>query len=341
MFQSDLINEEKYNLNHKFYLFLKYLTKLRLNLNSAERLIEWAESECNRTCEEKIFYLKNFFQTNIDDKRKEICVHILDVIEDVLTFDLFLLALKINLIKAFLLEEAKKKAFGEAKKFESINMLSIEYDNLSINGPYTYRVQSALLSLFFFRSIERHELVESMPFLKITREFFEKLAKQIKSFHKLGLELNQIFLIVLNESINQSIKSLSGANYEKRIEKTLISIGMKKESLKKIHDKRDASTEFDFFFELNKRTYGISAKRTLRERYKQFIKTPQMSNIDVMIQITLGTDLRQQMAKDIVKHGVHTFVADEIYTKVECLQKIEGVYPTSQLNLETLKKLAS
>jgi hypothetical protein len=46
--------------------------------------------------------------------------------------------------------------------------------------------------------------------------------------------------------------------------------------------------EFELFFELDGRTYGIGAKRTLRERYKQFIKTSHTSKIDVMIEITLG-----------------------------------------------------
>jgi hypothetical protein len=85
---------------------------------------------------------------------------------------------------------------------------------------------------------------------------------------------------MFSESINQSIISDSGSNYEDRILTVLTSIGINENDISKTHDKNDSSTEFDFFFELQNKTYGIGAKRTLRERYKQFIKTAQMSNID-------------------------------------------------------------
>ena len=99
----------------------------------------------------------------------------------------------------------------------------------------------------------------------------------------MGVEPNQIFMLMFSESINQSIISDSGSNYEDRIMSVLTSIGIDESKIKKTHDKDDSSTEFDFFFELKNKTYGIGAKRTLRERYKQFIKTTQMTKIDVMM----------------------------------------------------------
>jgi hypothetical protein len=95
---------------------------------------------------------------------------------------------------------------------------------------------------------------------------------------KFGLESNQIFMLMFSESINQSIISDSGSNYENRILSVLNKIGIK--NIRKIHDESDKSTEYDFFFEIDGKSYGIGAKRTLRERYKQFIKTKLTTKID-------------------------------------------------------------
>jgi hypothetical protein len=154
-----------------------------------------------------------------------------------------------------------------------------------------------------------------------------------------GVEPNQIFMLMFNESINQSIISDSGSNYEDRILNVLLSIGIDESKIKKIHDKDDSSTEFDFFFELDNKTYGIGAKRTLRERYKQFIKTAQMSQIDVMIEITLGIDLTLEKVKAIRNHNIFLFVADEVYQTTLYLQEIEGVYSSKDLTIEVLMSL--
>lgn len=98
-------------------------------------------------------------------------------------------------------------------------------------------------------------------------------------------------------------------------------------------------TEFDFFFNLNGKSYGVGAKRTLRERYKQFIKTSQMSKIDVMIEITLGLDLGEEKARAIRNHGVYLIVSDEIYKQNKYLQNINGIFSSSQLTLKLLENL--
>ena len=147
-------------------------------------------------------------------------------------------------------------------------------------------------------------------------------------------------MLLFNESINQSITSDSSSDYENRIKSVLINLGISENDIKKVHDDLDKSTEFDLFFQINGKTYGIGAKRTLRERYKQFIKTVQMTPIDVMIEITLVTDLTFEKAKSIVAHGVYLFVSDEIYQQVKYLQDIDGVYSCNQLSLDLLVDLA-
>lgn len=168
-------------------------------------------------------------------------------------------------------------------------------------------------------------------------EFIANLSKSAIKFKNVGLEPNQIFMLMFSEVVNQSIISDSGSNYESRILSVLNKSGIS--NIDKRHDKNDKSTEFDFFFEIGGRTYGVGAKRTLRERYKQFIKTAITSEIDVMIEITLGLDLYEEKAKTIVGHGTYIFVADEVYKTRKFLQKIDKVYSVKDLNLKTLKKL--
>ena len=146
-------------------------------------------------------------------------------------------------------------------------------------------------------------------------------------------------MLMFNESINQSIKSNAGSNYEDRVKNILISLGIQTNKIKKIHDDKDKSTEYDFYFEYNGKIYGIGAKRTLRERYKQFIKTSYTTNIDVMIEITLGIDLTEEKANTIKQHKVYLFVADEVYDNYKYIQQNDYVFPASKLTLETLEQL--
>ncbi len=171
------------------------------------------------------------------------------------------------------------------------------------------------------------------------QDYMMRLSNDAIRLKALGIEPNQIFMLMFSESINQSIISDSGSDYEQRIFSVLTSIGIAAETIEKTHDEGDRSTEFDLFFELDGRTYGIGAKRTLRERYKQFIKTALGSDIGVMIEITLGLDLTEAKAKIILGHGTKIFVANEIYMQREFLQKLDGIYSVKNLTLETLKKL--
>ncbi len=224
----------------------------------------------------------------------------------------------------------------DISKLENLNSLSIEYDDITLLSPYSTRVNGALLSLIFFDKIEKEE---TNFISKTAEDFIKSLSIMAKELVEKGVEPNQIFMLMFSESINQSITSYSGSNYEKRILSVLTSIGIDERSITKEHDKDDKSTEFDFFFELEGRTYGIGAKRTLRERYKQFIKTAQMTEIDVMIEITLGIDLTEEKVKSIRNHNVFLFISDEAYYAYPYLQNIDGVYPATELTLKTLRSL--
>lgn len=332
------IEKSKFDINLKFYFILKYLLKASLNDKDIKKIIEIYSLY-------KGLFLKNALLSNMDNlygksksglKKKNFLTDILDLFKTDLDSELFIFGLKLIAIKPLLLEEAKTRDLLDTSKLPTLNPLSLAYDKITLFSPYSTRVSGALLSLIFFDKLENKDTV----FISSdTTEFLKELSKDAIKLKKLGIEPNQIFMLMFSESINQSIISDSGSNYEDRILSVLIAIGIDKNKIVKTHDKDDSSTEFDFFFELDGKTYGIGAKRTLRERYKQFIKTAQMTKIDVMIEITLGIDLTEEKVKAIRNHNVFLFISDEVYSSNQYLQNISGVYSSKNLTIQTLKKL--
>jgi len=332
------ISKDKFDINLKFYFFLKYLVKTNLTDNQANIILKLCTLHTTnnyRTILIKIFeYVSKKIKTN--SKKQKFILEVLDEIASDTDLKLFIFSLKLFLIKDLLLEEAKLKDLLDISQLENLDPLSLEYDKITIYSPYSTRVNGALLSLLFFDKLENKET----NFISLEAELFIKhLSTVAIDLKNKGVEPNQIFMLMFSESINQSIISDSGSNYEDRILSVLTSIGLDEDKIEKTHDKDDSSTEFNFFFELNNKTYGIGAKRTLRERYKQFIKTAQMTTIDVMIEITLGIDLTEEKVKAIRNHNVYLFVADEIYISYQYLQDIEGIYSSKDLTLEILETL--
>jgi hypothetical protein len=334
------INKNKFDINLKFYFFLKYLVKTSLSDNQANAILKlctlYKSNNYHSILLNIVEYTNNKIKTN--SKKQKLILEILDEINSDIDLKLFIFSLKLYLIKDLLLEESKLKNLLDITQLENLDPLSLEYDKITIYSPYSTRVNGALLSLLFFDKLESSET----NFISKEAELFIKnlstLAMDLK--HK-GVEPNQIFMLMFSESINQSIISDSGSNYEDRILSVLTSIGLDEANIVKTHDKDDSSTEFDFFFELHNKTYGIGAKRTLRERYKQFIKTAQMTTIDVMIEITLGIDLTEEKVKAIRNHNVYLFVADEIYNAYQYLQDIDGIYSSQDLTLQVLESLSN
>lgn len=330
-----IIETNVFEINLVFYNFLKKITQAKFTDNQINDILAIYLSNISLDTE----ILKELFYTYIEDNinradLSQISSSIADITEQ--TIELFIFALKLHLIKDLLLQESKITQTIKAQELEGLNQLSIAYDKVSTQVAYSTRISGALLSLMFFQKLENGEnnfISES------TKTFLETLVKSYRSLSEQGVEPNQIFMLLFSESINQSITSSAGVSYEDRIKNILIAMGLSNEDIQKVHDENDTSTEFDFFFKYKGKNYGIGAKRTLRERYKQFIKTSHMSKLDVMIEITLGIDLRENIARTIRKHGVYLFVADEIYSSKPFLSKIDGIYPASELSLKLLEKL--
>lgn len=333
-----VIEKSKFDINLKFYSFLKYLIKATLNDKEIKKIIEIYSLNKGLLLKDAMLNsMDNLYRiTKLGLKKKDYLADILDLFETDLDSELFIFGLKLIAIKPLLLQEAKTRDLLDVSKLPTLNPLSLAYDKITLFSPYSTRVSGALLSLIFFEKLENNDTV----FISSdTTEFLKELSKDAIKLKNLGVEPNQIFMLMFSESINQSIISDSGSNYEDRILSVLLEIGIGREKIVKTHDKDDSSTEFDFFFELDGKTYGIGAKRTLRERYKQFIKTAQMTQIDVMIEITLGIDLTEEKVKAIRHHNVFLFISDEVYSSHKYLQEIDGVFSSKSLTLETLKKL--
>ncbi len=334
------IKKNKLDINFKFYLFLKELNAKPLKISKSEINIFLESYFANAGLSwEKLLAIFNNIVSNfkLTSKKASLESLLLEITNETELY-VFIFSLKLIQIKPLLLEEAKIADFSELSDLKNINQLSVKFDTISKSRPYLKRVNGALLSLLFFQKLEENDtnFISELSDIYITSLF-----REFNNLKKSGLEANQIFMLMFSESINQSIVADAGISYEDRIYNVLIGLGLKSDAItRKMHDKFDASTEFDFFFTLNNKTFGIGAKRTLRERYKQFVKTAKMTHIDVMIQITLGLDLTEEKAKAIRNHDVILFVADEIYQSKNYLQQISGIYSASELTIDLLKKLS-
>lgn len=333
---SKIITDEILDVNLKFYRYLK-------NLNSTDGLSDIQRSQLklivSRFDTDEYEYLLNLllaFSSELPDRKAMIFEQLLPLINNKNDLEALNLACELLDIKPLLLEEAKLISKSKETCLKEFHQLSIGYDRLTINIPYTARVSGALIAMILFEKIENGD----SPFIsEIAHDYAEEIIKSSKNLIERGVSLEEMFLLMFTESVNQSITSLSGSNYEDRITEILVAQGINKEDISKIHDDVDKSTEFDHIFSYKGKSIGISAKRTLRERYKQFIKTSLMSKLDIMIEITLGLDLTEEKAKSIRNHGVYIFVAEEVYNQRKYLQDMDGVFSASDFNINEIVKL--
>ena len=141
--------------------------------------------------------------------------------------------------------------------------LSLDFDTLGIDKPYEVRVISSLL---VYSTTDVSELNVELFLTDEARDGVNKIKSRIsRMLHNYGVNTSSIFSIVVAESV-QSICSTVGSSYEFRVESVLSNVDsdIKGHS----HDSNIRSVGYDFIFKINDKIVGVSAKRTLRERYK-------------------------------------------------------------------------
>lgn len=310
------IESKIFDTNFKLYLFLKRITQSRATPNQLEVIIKIVDLK-----QADYLIIKENFISYLDTIKKpsfQNFFNILSFINNSEDINLFKLALELTFLKISLLEEVRlvnKNLTNEQQH----DILSLKFDQLSCQTAYSFRVVSVLLA-----SIQ-----------------LDIIKNKYKDFEKKSVKISEIFMLLFNESVNQSIRVNSGSSFENLIKQKLLTIGIPDNKIiQHMHDTNDGSLEYDFIFSHQNIRFGISAKKTIRERYKQFKKSLKNSDVQILLQITLGTDLTPQKVNIITKqYNVFLFISPEIYIENSYLQKNKKVFSTTQLNLQTLSNI--
>jgi hypothetical protein len=326
--------KEKFDLNFLFYNVLKTINSTNgLSEKQIEQTILLIEQSINFSAFKKVFQSQIIHNIKNENK-KEALLEIISFIISESSFKIFTFAIYILKFKPLLVEYSKMIDFLSLHKNHK-DLLTLETDSINKRKPYAFRVNGALVSLTFFELIEKRD--NSFFSSYYSNSFITKLFDLFYDLELLGLEANIVFGIIFQESISQSITSTAGSSLEELVELHLSNLGIVSE---KRHDSKNSDLEYDHFFELNNKKFGISTKRTLRERYKQFKKTVN-SDVDVFIHITSGLDLNEAKAKTITsdEFGCYIFVFPEIYENSIYLKNNPKIFSTSDLTLDIIKEL--
>ena len=258
----------------------------------------------------------NYFLNTIDTMDAQMWLDYLDV------------AIDLMLVKDLILQESKVYVANEYRKeLRNVSdLLSIEYDMSSIHLPYGQRVISSLLLYAFTNPNRKNDFILTSS-ENIIKNFTNKVKKLTRIYN---LNINNMFHIIMDESMNQSIRSDAGSSYESRVAQTIAPIVQKLKGHS--HDSKIPSVEYDNTFVYNGKLCGISAKRTLRERYKQNLEDVDFLDVDYMFLVTLGTDLNEYKVNNIIqKKGIYIVVSQEEYDSREFLNKNKRVISSKNI----------
>jgi hypothetical protein len=190
------IEKEKFDLNLKFYFFLKYLVKTGLTDNQAKDFLRIIVLNANIDYEATIVKITKYIEEKIkiNSPKQKLIFEVIDKINSDTDFKLFVFSLKLYMIKDLLLQEAKIKDLLDISQLETLDPLSLEYDRKTIYSPYSTRINGALLSLIFFDKLENKQT----NFISQDAEYFMKsLSTLAIDLKNQGVEPNQIFMLIL------------------------------------------------------------------------------------------------------------------------------------------------
>lgn len=333
------ISNSCYLVNLKLYSLIKELVQSQLTEKNLNEMYELLKKELkNINIDNSINLISINIKGNNEnkEKKKEFLKNVFFELENERDKDILSLAIQLVLNRSILLSEAKivSKEFIQKLSNEIENKLSLKYDILARKKPYSDRVVLALLLKILENGCNKNFLLtQSATYKKEINHLYNKLINY-------GIELSAIYQIFMDEVIKQSGVSEAGNSYEILIYNQLIENGFSENDIKThCHDSKDNTIEYDFLIEKFGKTIGISAKRTLRERYKQNHKESEFLDVDILILITIGEDLNEDKLQRIIQKGTLIFIADEIKENKNYLKNNNFVYPTSLLTAKTIYKL--
>ena len=334
------ITEKEYKNNLLFYTILKDLLKCHLSEKKMLILEQVIEENSNLPFEK----MKQLLLTGIVNQNVQsyddylILLNLSNKSNFIMWKDLLLVSIDLLLTKDLILEESK--SYARTKYKEKINQiddkLSLEYDMSNLEYPYGQRVISSLL-VNVLTNINR----DTEFILETSKNSIKVLNNKLKQIiKKYNINVNNMFMIIVDESINQSIKSDAGQSYENRVHSLLLNISDSVEGHS--HDDFIPSVEYDFTFKIGDKKFGVSAKRTLRERYKQNFEDVNFLTVDAMFLITLGIDLNEDKLNNILqKNGQFVIVADEVYEAKNYLKNNPRVLSSKIVSTDKIKNILS
>lgn len=340
--QENTITEEVYENNLQFYTILKILIQCGFSdvqLAVFQNVLVEMRQKANKEEIIQVLLSNPKIVKEETQRYQDICnlINTFECCDSEMWLDLVELSVDLMRVKKIILDESKMHAQNQIEVMEHAeDKLSIEYDMSGLNIPYGQRVISSLLvnAMTDVNNEKDILLQNSKKMLKLSNNKISKL------INKYNINCNNIFLIIMIESVNQSITSDAGQKYESRVASTLEPmVGILGSHT---HDSKIPSVEYDFTFELNNKKFGISAKRTLRERYKQNFEDVDSLDVDYMFVFTLGTDLSPEKVNNILqKRGQYIVISSEVYESNLYLKNNMRVFSSKELSRELFMRIST
>ncbi len=335
-----IIDDQTFKNNFYFYKILKQLIKCNFTesqINQLTRNINIANTfEPNML----IDYLLNNSICKKNTKKffnYKILVDLILKINKKMWIDLVDLSINLIRIKNIIYDYSNLYLNDYIKKEYTSNcdILTVAYDQFNIDYPYTRRVLSSLLTYIITENTDNYNANNILKYFSDNKSFNTLKEKFKQISYEYDIKINNMFLLILDESISQSIKSNSGKSYEKRVEDTLCKIDNKVSY--NSHDINDNSVEYDFIFNIEEYKIGVSAKRTLRERYKQNWTDVKNLNIDFLCLFSLGTDINENKLSNILsKNGTFIVIASDIYEEKDYFKNNFRVIPSNKFTKKNI-----
>lgn len=246
------------------------------------------------------------------------------------------LSIDLILIKDLILAESKAYINDQIRNSnnEISDKLSMKYDLSNLQIPYGLRVAASLFSYTILDDARDKTFL-----LSRTNKKIDVINSKVVSLRdKYHITANNVYSLIIGESVNQSIKSDAGSSYESRFHESILPIVDSVDGHS--HDTNIPSVEYDFTFKINKIKVGASVKRTLRERYKQNFEEISSLTVDYMVLVTLGTDLNEDKLNNILqREKIYVIVSQEIYESKEFLRKSPRVIGSNNISKELFKSI--